>query len=153
MRNALVAALVPLLLAISWHRDPVIGVWDLDVAQSSFSPGPALKSQTRVYEQTRAGVKFTLTGVSGAGNPMRVEYTAPYDGKDYPLSGSLLGADKVSLKRVDARTTERIDKKDGKTVMTLKRVVSRDGKTMTVTAKGTNAEGKPVNNVVVFEKQ
>jgi len=51
-------------------------------------------------------------------------YTANFDGKDYPLSGSALGADKVSLKRIDARTTERTDKKDGKVVLTIKRVVT-----------------------------
>ncbi|HET7220724.1 MAG TPA: hypothetical protein VFJ02_21875 [Vicinamibacterales bacterium] len=40
-----------------------------------------------------------------------------------------------------------------KSQTTYTRVVSKDGKTMTVTVKGTNAQGQPVNNVVVFEKQ
>jgi hypothetical protein len=31
--------------------------------------------------------------------------------------------------------------------------VSADGKTLTITAKGTDAQGKPVHNVQVFEKQ
>ena len=79
-------------------------------------------------------------------------YTANYDGKDYPLAG-VPNADTVSLKRIDARTTERTDKKDGKVVQTLARVVSQDGKTMTVTSKGTNAQGQTVNNVAVWEKQ
>jgi hypothetical protein len=72
--------------------------------------------------------------------------------KDYPLTGSDL-ADTVSLKRIDAHTSERTDKKGGKIVQTFRRVVSKDGKTMTVTIKGTNAQGQTVNNVVVFEKQ
>jgi hypothetical protein len=59
----------------------------------------------------------------------------------------------VSLKRIDARTTERTDKKGDKVVQVLARVVSQDGKTMTVTTKGTNAQGQAVNNVGVFEKQ
>jgi ribosomal protein S18 len=44
-------------------------------------------------------------------------------------------------------------KKDGKVVQTLTRVVSEDGKTMTVRVKGTNAQGQPVDNVAVREKQ
>jgi hypothetical protein len=32
-------------------------------------------------------------------------------------------------------------------------VVSKDGKVMTITAKGTNANGQPVSDVLVFDKQ
>jgi hypothetical protein len=133
--------------------DPRVGTWKLNVAKSKYNPGPAPQSQTLKVEASGKGEKITSEVVSADGKRTTSTYTANFDGKDYPLSGSLVGADKVSLKRIDARTTERTDKKDGKTVMTLKRVVSQDGKTMTVTSKGTNAEGKPVNNVVVFEKQ
>jgi len=133
--------------------DPRVGTWKLNVAKSKYNPGPAPQSQTLTIEPVGKGEKVTSEAVSADGKRTTTTYTANFDGKDYPLSGSLLGADKVSLKRINARTTERIDKKDGKPVMTLKRVVSQDGKTMTVTTKGTNAEGKPVNNVVVFDKQ
>ena len=80
------------------------------------------------------------------------QYTANFDGKDYPLTGSQ-NADKVSLKRIDARTTERTNKKGDKVVTTVTQVVSQDGKTMTTTVKGTNAQGQAVDNVLVFEKQ
>src|SRR5437660_4524560 len=99
------------------------------------------------------GKKVITETETADGKKVTVTYTANFDGKDYPLTGSALGADKVSLKRIDARTTERIDKKDGKPVVTIRRVVSADGKTMTATSKGTNAEGKPPNNVAVYEKQ
>ena len=86
------------------------------------------------------------------GPPRPLGRRSAFDGKDYPLTGSAV-ADTVSLKRIDARTTDRTDKKGGKVVQTLKRVVSQNGKTMTVTVKGTNAQGQAVNNVVVFDKQ
>jgi hypothetical protein len=79
-------------------------------------------------------------------------YTAAFDGKDYPLTGSPT-ADMVSLKRIDARTTDRTDKKGDKVATSLRRVVSQDGKTMTVTTKGTDAQGQAVNNVIIFDKQ
>ena len=44
-------------------------------------------------------------------------------------------------------------KKGGKVVMTVISVVSKDGKTRTSTFKGTDAAGKPVNNVAVYDKQ
>jgi hypothetical protein len=38
-------------------------------------------------------------------------------------------------------------------VSTNTRVVSADGKTLTITVKGTDAQGKAVDNVQVYEKQ
>ena len=134
-------------------KDPRVGTWKLNVAKSKYDPGPAPQSQTLTVEAVGKGEKVTSEVVAADGKKSASTYTANFDGKDYPLTGSLLGADKVSLKRIDARTTERADKKDGKVIQTIKRVVSADGKTMTATAKGTNAEGKPLNNVAVFEKQ
>ena len=120
--------------AFGQAADPVIGTWKLDVAKSKFSPGPAPKSLTAKFEAAEKGVKLT---------------TAAYDGKDYPLIGSPV-ADTVSLKRINASTSERTDKKGGKVVQTLTRKMSKDGKSFTVTIKGTDP---PVNNVLMFAKQ
>ena len=132
--------------------DPRIGTWKLNVAKSTFSPGPAPRSNTLKIEASGQGEKLTTEGVNAEGGRTALQYTANYDGKDYPLAG-VLNANTVSLKRIDARTTERTDKKDGKVTVTLTRVVSQDGKTMTVTTKSTNAQGQTVNNVAVWEKQ
>jgi hypothetical protein len=132
--------------------DARIGAWKLHVEKSTYSPGPAPKSLTVKVEASGEGEKASTEGVNADGTPTMTQYTANFDGKDYPLTGSP-NADKVSLKRIDARTTERTDKKGDKVVQTLTRVVSQDGKTMTVTTKGTNAQGQAVNNVAVFDKQ
>src|SRR6266849_1013621 len=50
------------------------------------------------------------------------------DGEDHPVSGHPY-YDSVSIKIVDDRTIEEVDKKNGKTVATSKTVVSQDGKT------------------------
>ena len=132
--------------------DPIVGTWKLNVAKSTYSPGPAPKSLTAKIEAAGEGEKLTADGVRGDDTPIKVEYTAQYDGKEYPVTGSPM-ADTVSLKRLDANTTERIEKKGGKVTQTLTRKVSSDGKTMTVTIKGTDAEGRPINNVAVLDKQ
>jgi hypothetical protein len=129
-----------------------MGTWKLNVAKSKFSPGPAPKSLIVKFEPAGQGVTLTSESVAADGKKGTGGYTANYDGKDYPLKGSPL-ADTVSLKRIDANTTERTDKKNGKVVQTLTRVVAKNGKSFTVTVKGTSPKGEPINNVLVFEKQ
>jgi len=132
--------------------DPRIGTWKLNVAKSKYSPGPPPQSQTLKIEPSGQGEKVTSEVANADGTSTTTVYTANFDGKDYPLTGSPI-ADMVSLKRIDARTTERTDKKGGTVAQTIRRVVSADGKTMNVTVKGKNAQGQAVTNVVVFEKQ
>jgi hypothetical protein len=90
--------------------------------------------------------------LSAEGKPTQVEYTASYDGKDYPMTGNP-AADTISLKRIDDVTTEATLKKAGKVVVTGTRVISRDGKQMTFTNRGTNAKGEKVNSTWVFDKR
>src|SRR5262249_17040433 len=132
--------------------DPRIGTWKLNVAKSQYNPGPPVQSLVVKVEPAGQGEKVSTEGVNADGTRTATGYTANFDGKDYPLTGSPV-ADTVALKRIDARTTERTDKKGGTVATTLKRVVSQDGKTLTVTVKGKNAQGQDVNNVLVFDKQ
>jgi hypothetical protein len=132
--------------------NPTIGTWKLNVDKSTYSPGPGPQRQTMTIEASGDGEKATTEGITAAGTATMTQYTAQYDGKDYPMTGSQ-NVDTVALKRTDARTLERTDKKGDKVVGTLTRVVSEDGKTMTVTLKGTNAQGQAVDNVTVWEKQ
>jgi len=132
--------------------DQVIGTWELNLAKSKYSPGPAPKSQTRTYEAAGAGVKFTAKGVDAEGKATLVEYTASYDGQDSPIGGHP-DADTISLKRVDDLTADSTLKKAGKVVITTHRVISKDGKSMTLTSKGTNAKGQAIDNVVVFDRK
>ena len=132
--------------------NPRIGTWKLNVEKSKYNPGPAPQSLTMTIEAAGEGEKATTEGVNAAGAATKTQYTAQYDGKDYPMTGSQ-NADMVSIKRIDARSMERTDKKGDKVVATSTRVLSEDGKTMTVTSKGTNAQGQATNNVTVWEKQ
>jgi hypothetical protein len=131
--------------------DPRVGSWHLNVAKSKYTPGPAPKSQTLKIEAAGKGEKVTSETVSDTGAKTVTEYTADYDAKPHPLKGSAV-ADMVTLKRIDSHTTERVDSKDGKAVVTYHRTVAKDGKTMTVITKGTNAQGQAISNTAVFEK-
>ena len=131
--------------------DPLIGTWKLNVAKSTASPGPASKSSTAVFAAAGTGLKVTIDGVTGTGDKVHQEYTAQYDGKDVPMTGSPDG-DMIAMSRTSARVTTSTYKLKGKVTLTNTRTVSADGKTLTVTQKGTNAKGETVNNVLVFEK-
>ena len=132
--------------------DQLSGTWKMNAAKSKYSPGPAPQSLTVVVESDNDNYKIDATGISGDGKPTHAQYSAKFDGKDYPATG-LTNADTVSVKRIDANTVETTQKKNGDVVMTVTTKVATDGKTRTSTYHGKNAEGKDVNNVVVFEKQ
>jgi hypothetical protein len=149
--GVLVFALVGVELAAQ-STDPVVGTWELNVAKSKFSPGPAPKSETRTYAVVGQEVKATSKSVDETGKAVTGEWTVVYDGKDRPMTGDP-DADMLSVKQTDTHTTEFTEKKAGKVVLTGTRAISKDGKVMTITTKGTNAKGQPVNDVAVFDKR
>src|SRR5215813_8222145 len=134
------------------QTDRIIGTWKLNLAKSKISPGPPLKSQTLTYEAVGQGLKVTVKGTDAEGKPVESQFTANFDGKDYPVSGNP-DYDMTTLKRIDAYKTEYTKKKAGKVVQTTTRVVSKDGKTMTLTEKGVNAKGEKLSNTAVYDKQ
>lgn len=150
--GAVLAVVLPAIRLSAQVADPVLGTWELNPAKSRYSPGPPPKSEMRTYEASGQGVKLTVKGLDADGKPTLVQYTANYDGKDYPVTGSQ-NFDTIVLKRIDAFTLEATLKKAGKVVQTTTRVISKDGKTMTFTVKGTNANGQPFNNVLLWDKR
>src|SRR5215510_13579753 len=134
------------------QTDPIIGTWKLNLAKSKYSPGPSPKSQTLTYEAVGQGIKITVKGTDAEGKPIDNQFTANFDGKDYPVTGTP-DWDTIAWKRIDAYKTEISRKKAGKVLSTATRVISKDGKTMTFTEKGVNAKGEKISNTVVYERQ
>jgi hypothetical protein len=136
--------------AFVWGVNPVVGTWTLNPAKSTFYPGPTPKEETRVYEANGDGVKVTVTTIGADGKSTIVNISANYDGKDYPVTGSIL-YDAIELKRIDDQTTEGTMTHAGKVIATTHREISKDGRTMTMTFK-TSTE-PPITNKAVYEKQ
>jgi hypothetical protein len=146
----LIAALT--LFVATAAADQLSGTWKMNPEKSKYSPGPAPKDLTVVVESDDNNYKLDATGTDADGKPTHAQYSAKFDGKDYPATG-IPNTDAVSVKRIDANTVESVQKKDGKVMMTVTTKVFKDGKTRTSTWHGKNAEGKDVHNVVVFDKQ
>ena len=135
-----------------WAADASIGTWKLNVAKSTFRPGPPPVAETRIYKAQPKGVRTTVTTTWADRTSTTVEYPANYDGKDYPVEGSR-DVDAVVLTRMDDFTSGATLKHAGKEIGVARRVVSRNGKTMTISYKGVNTRGDRVDNVVVYDRQ
>jgi hypothetical protein len=135
-----------------WAADASVGTWKLNVAKSTFKPGPPPAAETRIYKAQPKGVKTTVSTTWADRMTTTVEYPANYDGKDYPVSGSR-DVDAVALSRMDDYTSAATLKHAGREIGVARRVVSRDGKTMTISYKGVNTRGDLVDNVAVYDRQ
>ena len=135
------------------QSNPWLGTWKLNVAKSTYSPGPPPRSGTLIYEAVGQGYRTTTEGIDGQGNPTKT-VAGPYviDGRSYPYTGSP-AFDSESYRQVNDYTLESTRTKAGKVVQTTTRVLSADGKTRTVTTTGVNERGQQINNVAVYDKQ
>jgi hypothetical protein len=148
---AALAAAFSLAARAAEAKDPLEGSWLLNLEKSTFKVAPGPRGQTRTYSLHDGVEKLVARGVSFDRKPTLVQYEARYDGKDYEITGSL-GGDKISLRRIDANTTESSQKRGGKVVIVATRTVSPDGKTLTVVSKGTTAEGQEIDSTLIFER-
>jgi hypothetical protein len=95
------------------------GSWQAMAAGSSMS----VDLLTVTYAESADGLKMTT--------PTGQSYDAKFDGKDYLTAGDP-GKTMVTLKRIDARTIQETDTRDGKVTDVVVSKVSADGKTMHV---------------------
>ena len=132
--------------------DPGMGTWTLNPQKSRYKPGPAFASLVVKFEPSGEGVRMTNELVNSWGGTIKSQYTAFYDGKDYPISG-LPDIDTIALEKLEGGRVLRTDKKGGKVIQTFVRTVAADGKTMTITQKGKSGDGPAYDNLIVLDKQ
>ena len=137
--------------AVCFASNPNMGTWKLNEAKSTFAPG-ATKNHTVVYEAAGDMVKVTVDGTASDGTSRHSEWTGKFDGKDYPVTGDP-NTDMRSYKKVNDRTLELTNKKDGKVVSRGTAVVSADGKTRTVSITQVSSKGTTAKSTAVYEKQ
>lgn len=148
-----IAALLVATAAGAQTTEPIIGTWTLDVAKSSYKPGPAPKSATVTIEAAGKGIKASIDAVNADGTPLKWGFTTARDGKEEaPVTGNAL-FDVVTSTRESATAGTNVYKKAGKVVMTTKLAISADGKTMTLTSTGTTATGEALHNVAHYTKK
>jgi hypothetical protein len=134
------------------QSDPLIGTWKLNLAKSTYSPGPPPRSQTASFQAEGKGLRETLEAINAQGNSANGVFMIFDDGKSYPVMGNP-AFDGQSFKRVNESTWWGIRTKAGKVVQTIILAVSADGKTETATNRGIDASGQQFYNVGIYDKQ
>jgi hypothetical protein len=139
--------------------DPLNGTWKLNLAKSKWSPSElAPKSGITKFEVTQDTIKAIVDGVDAQGRITHAEYTAKFDGKDYPWKGAIDGKpnleqDAVTWQRIDAHNYVSTGKLKGHVLLTQSTVIAPDGKSRTNTTTGKNAQGQSMTVIAVYEKQ
>jgi hypothetical protein len=147
-----VAVLLLISAASMWGADPLVGTWVLNTKKSVYKPGPAPKSQTRVYREDNEGITATVVTVGADGKATTVEYPVNYDGLLHPVTGSA-DMDSIKMSRVTVQQSESTILHAGKVIATTVRMVSGDGMTLTITFNGSAENGDPIRNVQVYDRR
>jgi hypothetical protein len=135
------------------QSDPLAGLWQLNLAKSKYTPGPAPKSQTTYIQGDGQNRKITAVGINAAGNAVSQVWSEfVEDGKPHPVAGNA-NVDTQTYTRVNAQTINISRLKEGKTVGTATLVVSPDGKTMTFNNTTTQATRRQISDIQVYDKQ
>jgi len=143
-------ALWVLAVGVCFAADPQMGTWKLNESKSNIGKG-MVKNMTVTYKSMFGKVTATIDGIDAHGNAVHNTWSGKFDGKDYAVTGDP-DSDMRSYKKIDDHTLEFWVKKGGAVMGSGKIVVAADGKSRTVTANLTNAKGKKVKNVAVYDK-
>lgn len=118
------------------NQNPRFGRWKIK------SDAPPPSSNIMTYEPFGAsGMKITIDAVNKDGVKSQWWYTTNFDGKDMPVTGNP-GQTHTSVRRVNDRINEIINKKDGKVTQVLTNVLSPDGDTIGVMYMRDDGMGK-----------
>ena len=141
--------------AVAEDKAPYVGTWKLNIAKSKYDPGPPPRSAQDVNTEAKGAMKSVQDWVGADGKAGHAEWTAKFDGKDYPVTGGVAGTS-ISVTRPDPRDLHTVDwvwKVPGQPEVSGRTVYSKDGKSRTIKAKSTDAAGKTATSTRVYEKQ
>ena len=136
-----------------WAADPFTGTWVLNLSKSNIPP-PFTAAKRQIVHLTINGSDFEINEevVTDSNEKLTIHAKAKFDGKDYPITGTP-AVDTIAYQRVDRNTIKGVGKKDGKVVIQETAVVSPDGNSITGSYSITDATGKQVTAIAVFEKK
>ena len=141
--------------------DPIIGTWKLNRSKSRLMPdlpidvGQNAKEATEAYQEVDDQIELTLSGTSISGEPI--------SGKGrWPRDGGIVRSDQEFTSYEGILIVETLIApgdwyatylKDGKQVVAIHKIISEDGRTMSHISKQADAQGKPYEQTVVYDRQ
>jgi hypothetical protein len=129
------------------NTNPRFGKWKL----KSDAPAPA--SNIMTYEPHGAkGMKVTVESVNAKGEPSKWWYTTDFDGKDQPVTGTAPNS-MTSVRVIDDRINEIVNKRDGHVTQILTNVLSPDKNTLGIIYMRQDSQGKTTSvNFATYER-
>ena len=121
------------------NTNPRFGKWKL----KSDAPAPSINIMT--YEPFGAkGMKVTIDAVNAKGEATQWWYTTDFDGKDMPVTGNR-NQTHSSVRVINDRVNEIVNKNDGTVTQVLTNVLSPDGDTIAIIYMRDDGAGKTTN--------
>ena len=135
-----------------WAADPTVGTWKLNIEDSKFqsTAQPPKEQVVEKRELDSSQFELTITGINADGSPISAKMTHSQQGGI--VSGSPEGV-MVVLTVVAPGETLTTFLQDGKQVQLHRNIVSKDGKTMRQIIKGMDDQGKPYEEIMVYDRQ
>jgi hypothetical protein len=128
-----------------------LGKWKVNLAKSSYDPGPPPVSETYTFEAAPGGEISTRVWIGRDGQHVTNRTVLNFDGKWYPFAGHR-HADEICTREISDHIVVSSFKRKGQVVLTGTRVISDDGKVITMVLDGTGVDGK-IHTVRVLERQ
>ena len=146
------------LVATMYAADQFEGMWKLNLAKSTppqaAHPERAITEETSHIEQTAEQNTVTVKGTRKDGSAISQKFTvAVQGGPIHYLEGAPPAGVSVTAKRINDTTVDFSFERDGKEYQTQHNEVLDGGRTMRITFNGTDAQGKPVQSVTVWDRQ
>jgi hypothetical protein len=147
------------LAGLGMAADPIIGTWRLNLSQSKFSPSPSemLDPRPKLHIETYREIEDRI---EGSGTVTRLDGSSTSGKLSWPKQGGAVKVENAAvsdLSIVEALLAPGewlvITMRDGRQVGTRRKVISKDGKTMRQTVRTFAADGQPIEQVEVYDRQ
>lgn len=145
------AILVSVASLLAQSADPLVATWTVNVAKSSYDPGPPPKSLTMTVTPDPHGYMISQDEVASDGQKSHAQILIRPDGKEYPVDSRPTTT--VATTRINPRTYERVTRVGGKVTSTSRTIVSPDGLTRTTTTTGIDAQGRAVHELIIYDRR
>jgi hypothetical protein len=145
-----IVALALTLPAFGQSVDPFIGTWKLNTAKSTSSGYPLNKSSTLNIVREGQTLVANADGVDAQGQPFKRVTQHIYDGQPHPTTGNP-DWDATAFTRV-GNTINAVRFKNGKVVEVAQYIID-PGKTYSGHSEGVTANGQPLHDYLVWDRQ
>ena len=142
--------------------DPIIGIWKLNVANSKFSPvllkaknETVPKEATEIYKLVGDQIELTYENTMTGGGRISGRNTWPRYGGEAKAQEEAVSITGVTIIETLIAPGEWYATflKNDRQFMVVHKVVGIDGKTMSLSSRGTDDQGKPFDQMVVYNRQ